>query len=238
MASWMEQVVLLAGEKQERESSRARQGCNDYLRMGPGRSLRRLLEVYHKSDQKRPPTAHLSTLKRWSVSYGWQVRAEAYDAQIEAQKDARAAEIMASGLALEHERVEKLKKLAGFLEGQVYEPDEDGAGYPNIWLRDVKQIGSGEDAERVDLERFNAPLIREYRGALDDLAKETGGRVHKTELTGAEGGPLEIKDMDGVLTDAQRMAGLVALYDRVRARRVSQAGDEGEGLGSVAGTTD
>jgi len=119
-------------------------------------------------------------LKVWSSRYGWPARAESYDAQLEQQKTARANEIMHSGLALEHERVEKLEHLAAFLEEQIYEQGEGGV-FHNVWLPDVKQIGAGEFAERVDIERFNAPLISEYRATLDDLAKETGGRKSKTQ---------------------------------------------------------
>ncbi len=43
-----------------------------------------------------------------------------------------------------------------------------------IWLPDVKSIGTGPTAERVDLVQFNAPLIRELRACLDDIAAELG----------------------------------------------------------------
>jgi hypothetical protein len=62
--------------------------------------------------------------------------------------------------------------------------------YHKVWLPDVKQIGGGEHAERVDIVRFNAALIEQYRGTLDDLAKETGGRKQKMEVTGKDGGPV------------------------------------------------
>ena len=42
----------------------------------------------------------------------------------------------------------------------------------------------GEFAERVDIERFNAAIISEVRGVLDDIAKETGGRAQKLEHSG------------------------------------------------------
>lgn len=89
---------------------------------------------------------------------------------------------MQSGLALAHERVQKLKELGAFLEAQMYERGEDGVYY-NVWLPDVKQIGSGENAERVDIERFNSAIIEQYRDTLDDLAKETGGRRQQHDIT-------------------------------------------------------
>jgi len=151
--------------------------------MGPGRSLRALHAQYNnEGEQTQTPTQSFGTLAAWSTRYGWQERAEAYDAELENRKNERAEEIMQSGLALDHERVVKLKKLAGLLEDQLYERGEDGV-YHNVWLPDVKQIGSGPDAERVDIERFNAPIISEYRAALDDLAKETGGRKGRLDVT-------------------------------------------------------
>jgi hypothetical protein len=124
----------------------------------------------------------MGTLQQWSSRYDWPARAEAYDAQLEEQKNAHAQEIMRSGLALGHERVTKLKLLADFLEQELYTRDETGA-YSNLWLPDVKQIGAGDDAQRVDIVRFNTPLVEQYRGVLDDLAKETGGRKQTHDIT-------------------------------------------------------
>jgi len=185
-------IKLLAGQRQRNETGRAVQACNDYLRMGPGRSLRDLWRQYNESKQKQTPTLSWGTLAGWSSRYQWAERAEAYDTQLEQQKNQRRDEIMASGLALAHERVEKLKWLADFLEGQIKEQGEDGV-YHNVWLPDVKQIGSGKDAERVDIERFNSAIISEYRATLDDLAKETGGRIHRQELSGQDGGPIAVR---------------------------------------------
>jgi hypothetical protein len=155
--------------------------------MGPGRSLRELWRRYNETQRNTTPTQSWNTLAGWSSRYQWAERAEAYDLQLEEQKNQRRDEIMASGLALTHERVEKLKWLAVFLESQISEQGEDGI-YHNVWLPDVKQIGSGSMAERVDIERFNASLISEYRSTLDDLAKETGGRKTRVEHGGDEEG--------------------------------------------------
>jgi len=134
----------------------------------------------------------LGTLKGWSSRYGWQGRSEEFDAKLERQKNERRKQIMDSGLALDFERVNELKKLAHFLTDQLYEQGEDG-NYHNVWLPDVKQIGSGNNVERVDIERFNAAIISELRAALDDLAKETGGRKLRQELTGPDDGDVVIK---------------------------------------------
>jgi hypothetical protein len=151
-----------------------------------------LIEIYTKSNQDIPITRSLATLKKWSATWGWDKRAEAYDAELERLKNERRERIMNEGLALDFERTDELKQLAQFLLRQLY--DQDTAGkYYNLWLKDFKQIGAGEHSEKVEIERFNAALIDQLRGALDDLAKETGGRAQKHEVSGADGGPLTIK---------------------------------------------
>lgn len=175
-------IEPLAGQRQKRESIRAVEACNDWLRLGPGRTLRGLLDSYSKIEKNEAPTTSRATLMAWSSRYLWAKRAEEYDTRLEAEKNERARQIMESGLALIYERVGKLKTLADFLEGQMYEQGEDDV-FHNVWLPDVKQIGSGEYAERVDIERFNAAIIAEFRATLDDLAKETGGRKQAMDVT-------------------------------------------------------
>lgn len=192
-------LKLLAGQRQKRETSRNVQACNDYLRLGPGRSLRILWERYAKDNRSLPPTSNFDTLKMWSAKWGWVARAEAYDAECEQAKNARRREIMESGLALDYERVETLKRIAALLEGEIEkraevegldgEPAKDKNGNPiegeryRVWLPDVKQIGSGDYAERVDIERYNSAIFGDLRGVLDDLAKETGGRIARQDIT-------------------------------------------------------
>ena len=169
-------VMLLVGEREKHETSKAIQACNDYLRLGPGRTVPALFESYSNSSEELPPTRFFNTLRKWCGCYNWVERASLYDEELEKKKTERANEIMRSGLALPYERVEKLKSLAGFLEAEIDDIQK-------VWLPDVKQIGGGEYATRVDLVRFNAPLISEYRDTLSDLAKETGGRKTNVDLT-------------------------------------------------------
>ena len=167
------------------------QACNDYLRMGPGRSLRDLVARYRDAGRNTTPTRSFSTLGDWSPRYGWVERAAQYDARLEAAKNAEAERIMREGLALAHERVRKLDVLAGFLEKQLYEIGEKGT-YHNVWMPDQKGIGQGEYMTIVDIEHFNGSLIREFRETLADLAAETGGRVSRQQIEGVGGGPVVI----------------------------------------------
>lgn len=139
----------------------------------------KLLEKYHEIPQDAA-TLSLNTIQAWSKTFDWMNRAIEYDTEIDLQKSARRKEIMESGLALDFERTSELKRLGHFLIEQLYEQGEDGS-YHNLWVPDVKQIGSGEYAERVDIEKFNAAIISELRGVLDDIAKETGGRKQRQE---------------------------------------------------------
>ena len=114
----MERVPLLAGERQKGESYKAVAACNAYLRLGPRRSLRQLTSG-HKRPQMATDSWPLKSLGRWSSKYEWQARAEAYDAQLEQERNERAQEIMASGLALVHERVLELGEPEPLLRGAL-----------------------------------------------------------------------------------------------------------------------
>lgn len=124
-------VELIVGEKATGESKNAIIACNDWLRLGTGRTLVALVVGYTKTDQNQPPTRSIATLKDWSTKYGWQERAELYDAAIEAEKTAaekerqrkiaeRRKEVMEDGTAFDFERVAMLKKHAQFLEEQIF----------------------------------------------------------------------------------------------------------------------
>ena len=56
--------------------------CNDYLRMGPNRSLRRVHDGYPNT-RKDSHVSSVYTMRRWCEVNGWQKLAEEYDAQID-----------------------------------------------------------------------------------------------------------------------------------------------------------
>lgn len=190
------EIELLSGQRNDGESNNAVVACNDYLRIGAGRTLPILLSKYGDMRQKAAPTQSLDTLQNWSRMFDWQERATAFDATWEARKNAEREAVMGYGLSLDYERVRKLVRLADFLEGQIYERDEEGQ-FRNVWVPDVKSIGGGDNAERVDIERFNSALLEQYRSTLDDLAKEVGGRIKKADVTsGGKAIPILVTKMD------------------------------------------
>lgn len=175
-------LTLLSGTIQSGESPKAIQACNDFCRMGPGRTLAALCLQYGQSRKNAVPTQSMNTLEAWSARYGWVDRAAAFDAaEIETAKNARRAAVLAHDLAQDWGRLERLYALADFLQSQVYEVGETGR-YHNVWLPDVKQIGVGLNAARIDIERFNAAILSEYRAALEDIAAEVGGRAKRVDV--------------------------------------------------------
>jgi hypothetical protein len=195
------QLEPLSGVRQKGETDAAIIACNDWLRMGAGRSLVDLTHQYSllvtRNKHYKPPTTDYDNLKQWSSKFLWAERASEYDATWEQRKNAEREKVFANELVNDFGRIKKLVDLAQFLEAQLYEhgePNADGyARFHNVWNPDVKQIGSGDEAERVDIERFNPAIISEFRATLADIAKEVGGRVEKKELTGKDGGALTIK---------------------------------------------
>jgi hypothetical protein len=79
------------------------------------------------------------------------------------------------GLALKEKRVEKLQKLAALLEKDFF------GNKKRLWLKDKKGIGSGPMCKIFDFETFNAAEVAQYRGILDDIAREVGDRAAKID---------------------------------------------------------
>jgi len=162
-----------------RETNKAKQAFEDYFNLGPGRSLVALAGQYkrQKDTKQSPPTSNLRTLKTWSTKHRWQDRVALREAEIaHAEFEAIKAGAIEAGFAFWPKRVRQLVKLGDLLWEELNTEDKR-------WLPDVKQIGSGEFAERVDLVRFNSPLIEQYRKTLNDIAMEMGERIKGFEMT-------------------------------------------------------
>lgn len=79
---------------------------------------------------------------------------------------------LAAGYQTAAQRVSKLSALAEKLEADLTTGEK-------LWTKNVKGIGKGADFERIEYEEFNAAEVNQYRGLLDDIARELGGRVAK-----------------------------------------------------------
>lgn len=85
-----------------------------------------------------------------------------YETEIATLRQQRHSEALNTGLAIKEERVARLKAHADELDAIKWVPDKRG----RLWNE------------------------KAWRETLDDIAKETGGRVQKTEVTGKDGEPL------------------------------------------------
>ena len=147
-------------------------------------------------------------VKRDQLTYYRKTR----DADIKALIKSGEQDALSEGLATVAERVKKLKQLASLMESDLF------GGF--LWLDDVKGVGSGDAAITVDFEKFNAAEVSAYRETLNDIAKEMGHRVQRTEVSGKDGGPIETTDG---LSDDERIARTIAILDAARARRTGQS---------------
>jgi len=173
------------------ETNRARQAFEDYFNMGPGRSLESLLRRYQVATEALPPTKRIATLKDWSRKHDWQNRVLQRETEIAtAQFEAIKNKAIEAGYAYWPKRVKDLIALGELLLGEINTEDKR-------WLPDVKQIGSGYMAEKVEIVRFNSALIEQFRRTLDDIASEVGERAQKLELGAIDGKPLTLRVIYG-----------------------------------------
>lgn len=121
---------------------------------------------------------------------------------------------LSSGLAIKDERVRRLQQLADLMWKDLT------GGF--LWLDQVKALGSGEYMETYDYEEFNTAEVREFRGVLDDIAKELGHRKTVIEMNWRDEAKRRGYDPDQLFRDMVNAA----------RRRLAEAG----GGGSVAGS--
>jgi len=81
-----------------------------------------------------------------------------------------------TGLSLAANRVNALMKLARELEEDLYQKKL-------VWVRRQKAYGGGKNFTEFEEDEFNKAEIQELRGIYDDIARETGGRVLKQDIT-------------------------------------------------------
>ena len=156
-----------AWEKREDETSRAYEAFQLYLRMGPQeRSLRKVHDELYGED-----AGNMRYVKKWSSRHSWVDRSAAHDQHMAEQRRQEYEEEMTTGLAHAGARVQKLKKLHDRLEEELEE---------NLWIEDIKLASNGT---QVSIMKYNSSLVRDYLRALKALAKETGGRTDKLNVT-------------------------------------------------------
>lgn len=147
---------------------------DQYRLLGPNRTLREVYRrernIYRKSKQH---AIHLGSVKEWNIvsaSWEWTPRAEAWDMYMQMQQEMEAQETFGEGLSLIHKRIDKLKAMAKKLEEHILDPK---------------------------MTRVSPYIMEQYRGLLDDIAKEMGQRSKEVRVTGAGGGPIMIETQWG-----------------------------------------
>jgi hypothetical protein len=167
---------LLYGRAHKGETERAIVACNTYLAMGITRSLTKLGELFVEEANrgKQVPTVSYGVLTYWSARYDWVARAKVFDRNQEAQRSSIAVRELETGLSIPGNRVAELKKLANYLLSEV----EQG----KLYLTRYTQTARGKESESREYLIYNSSLIHDIRGLLEDIAKETGGRIARAEI--------------------------------------------------------
>lgn len=192
-----------------RETPRARAAFNDYLAMGPDRSLPKLAARYRTSIDS-VPTRHLSRLLVWSQQHSWQQRlADITEAERQA--------IVSQGIADKVERVraqnDRWHRMRQVIAERAEAPETQdvAGGKTGLIVHNVKGVGKGEDFQLIDLYEVDTGLLKELREHEKQAAQELGQWSEKHELTGKDGGAIEVK-----VDDARErlIARLTALAER------------------------
>jgi hypothetical protein len=182
-----------------------------FMRLGTRRSVNAIFQKEAKKSQEKTRTNAGPEWYEAAKQWNWAQRAKEYDTYQRSEEDRIIEEerekVLRSGFALQHKRIELLDKLSRKLIR--YANDEE-----KVWIPETKTTSFGEDKSQVvEKVTFNAPLFQQIRSYQADIAAEMGERVKKTEITGKNGGPIQMERdpnlqllTDEELAQAQRLA--------------------------------
>ena len=136
------------------------------------RFLSQLLIGQSIADAARQSDTALRTAHRWLNNPAFVAERERRETALREAEEAEIAKIMSTGYAAVHVRIEALSKMADLIKLSFVATDENGK-------------------EKLEFKWVTPEKIKEFRGCLDDIAKELGHRVAKKEITGKDGGPIE-----------------------------------------------
>lgn len=154
-----------------------------FLLLSPDRSV---LATFNEWRLAKSREVSRSAPKSWrdaAAQWRWRERADAWDQYLSQQAaekiETERIAILGRGYALRHERVRKLDELAGMLFSEVSQ-------YELRWLEGEKST------------KFNSDLIEQARKTLEDIAREMGERIIRTDITS---GDKPIKGYVGISPD-------------------------------------
>lgn len=150
-----------------------------YLRMGTKRSVAAVYKKEKRGEKGSniPHGSWYDVEKEWK----WKERARDYDDWQRAEEDRIIAEekekVLRSGFALMHKRIKELDRQARKLIAMTNDEQK-------IWIPELRTVIMGEDkSQTVEKVVFNAPLFTTIDKIFDSIAKETGERVKKKDIT-------------------------------------------------------
>jgi hypothetical protein len=211
--------------KRDDETLKAHTAFLDYVRMGSGRSLAKLIAQYQdqgaaKVGLEKPPTKRLNTLKEWSVTHEWQKRLEAW-----------ATERNQRDQALWEERRRQLRE-DDWVTGERLREQANAAleQVPNFLTTKRRLIKGGEgqpDREVVTMGLRLGEVTGAAKTASDlQRAAAEAPTIMRHEVSGPGGGPIQYES--GI--DPERYGrALESLADALRTI-VSRPGTEGSGV--------
>lgn len=115
-------------------------------------------EINERAADFTPPFA----VSRQQVDYYRQSR----EVKLKEIRDGDEEDALRTGYALRVNRVRSLERLARLIEEDLF------SGL--LWIDDVKSVG--QPSVIVDFQRFHEAGVRQWRGLLDDIAREMGER--------------------------------------------------------------
>lgn len=93
---------------------------------------------------------------------------------------------MALPIASVHQRVgilqQDLDRLQTLQEERASEHKDVPGGATGLLVREVKQIGAGENAQTIELYKYDKAVVDSKLGLMEQAAKELGQRVEKKQL--------------------------------------------------------
>ena len=156
-------------EKQPRESAKAFAAFSAYLGMGPERSLAAVGGKLGKSKQM---------MEKWSKKYAWSERVQAHGAYL-AAVEAEATALLVRGKAVE------------WLKRQQEAREREWGMHEKCIAAAKRALGAFMEREKIYVNLADIARMVEVASKMGRLA--SGMATDKTEVTGADGGPIRIE---------------------------------------------
>lgn len=136
----------------------------------------------------------------------WQQREE-FRVRVSEIRAALRESILTEGIAARDRRVaaydRRWRKMEAVIDARAKDPAMAGVpgGATGLLSHDVKMIGGGEAAERVDVYEVDTGLLRELREVEKQAAQDLGQWTERREHTGKDGAELVVKVLAGGLME-------------------------------------